>query len=131
MRETETEELVRLDREMEKLLRRRLELAAGPESGSTGYDRCRRAMGAARSPVSRPRVVYQGVAGAYSEMAALAFFGKEARCQGLDRFEDVFEAVSLEACVDGRALPGGPAPAATRAHLAEAAKLLERALADL
>ncbi len=44
---------------------------------------------------------------------------------------DVFEAVSLEACVDGRALPGGPAPAATRAHLAEAAKLLERALADL
>ena len=89
----ETEELVRLDREIERLLRRRLELVAGPESGSTGYDQCRRAMEAARCPVSQPRVVYQGVAGAYSEMAALTFFGKEARCQGLARFEDVFEAV--------------------------------------
>ena len=89
----ETEELVRLDREIERLLRRRLELVAGPESGSTGYDQCRRAMEADRCPVSQPRVVYQGVAGAYSEMAALTFFGKEARCQGLARFEDVFEAV--------------------------------------
>lgn len=58
----ETEELVRLDREIERLLRRRLELVAGPESGSTGYDQCRRAMEAARCPVSQPRVVYQGVA---------------------------------------------------------------------
>ena len=89
----ETEELAHLDREIERLLRRRLELVAGPESGSTGYDQCRRAMEAARCPVSQPRVVYQGVAGAYSEMAALTFFGKEARCQGLARFEDVFEAV--------------------------------------
>ena len=76
----ETEELAHLDREIERLLRRRLELVAGPESGSTGYDQCRRAMEAARCPVSQPRVVYQGVAGAYSEMAALTDFGKEARC---------------------------------------------------
>lgn len=34
----ETEELAHLDREIERLLRRRLELVAGPESGSTGYD---------------------------------------------------------------------------------------------
>ena len=59
----ETEELAHLDREIERLLRRRLELVAGPESGSTGYDQCRRAMEAARCPVSQPRVVYQGVAG--------------------------------------------------------------------
>ena len=44
----ETEELAHLDREIERLLRRRLELVAGPESGSTGYDQCRRAMEAAR-----------------------------------------------------------------------------------
>ena len=31
---------------------------------------------------------------------------------------DFYEAVSLKACVDGRALPGGPAPQATRAHAA-------------
>ena len=53
----ETEELAHLDREIERLLRRRLELVAGPESGSTGYDQCRRAMEAARCPVSQPRVV--------------------------------------------------------------------------
>ena len=46
----ETEELAHLDREIERLLRRRLELVAGPESGSTGYDQCRRAM---RPPATR------------------------------------------------------------------------------
>jgi argininosuccinate lyase len=30
---------------------------------------------------------------------------------------DVFESLSLEACVQGRALPGGPAPAACQAHI--------------
>ena len=40
----ETEELAHLDREIERLLRRRLELVAGPESGSTGYDQCRRVL---------------------------------------------------------------------------------------
>ena len=83
-----------LDREMEKLLRRRLELSAGPARGSTGCRRCMEAMAAARQPVEQPRVVYQGVAGAYSEMAALSFFGSQARCRGLDSFEDAFQALS-------------------------------------
>ena len=50
-------------------------------------------MDAAREPVACPRVVYQGVPGAYSEMAAMTFFGREARLQGLDQFEDAFRAV--------------------------------------
>ncbi len=33
--------------------------------------------------------------------------------------EDVFQAVSLETCVDGRALPGGPAPQAVLNHIAQ------------
>ncbi|OUQ78224.1 prephenate dehydratase [Flavonifractor sp. An100] len=86
--------LTTLDQELEMLLRRRLELEAGPGTESTGYERCKAAMAAARPPVENPRVVYQGVAGAYSEMAALAFFGTQAQCRGMERFEDAFEAVS-------------------------------------
>ncbi|MDL2258332.1 argininosuccinate lyase [Eubacteriales bacterium OttesenSCG-928-K08] len=37
---------------------------------------------------------------------------------------DVFEAVSLEACVEGRKLPGGPSPEAVRAHIEDCAMWL-------
>ena len=47
-----------------------------------------------REPAERPRVVYQGEAGAYSEMACLNFFGSGCGCQGLPQFEDVFQAVA-------------------------------------
>ena len=44
-----------------------------------------------------------------------------------DVFEgDVYDAISLETCVNGRALTGGPAPTATRAHIEEGWKLLEK-----
>ncbi|MGM9593088.1 MAG: bifunctional chorismate mutase/prephenate dehydratase [Candidatus Onthomonas sp.] len=46
------------------------------------------------SPVEDPRVVYQGMPGAYSEEAAVNFFGPQVRSQGLNRFEDVFEALA-------------------------------------
>ena len=46
-----------------------------------------------RQPVDRPRVVYQGVPGAYSEMACLDFFGSETGAEGLEQFEDVFLAL--------------------------------------
>lgn len=39
-------------------------------------------------------MVYQGVAGAYSEMASLRFFGEDCRCQGLPTFEEVFQTVA-------------------------------------
>jgi chorismate mutase/prephenate dehydratase len=48
---------------------------------------------AARQPVAAPRVVYQGVPGAYSEQAAINFFGAEVAARGLDQFEDVFAAL--------------------------------------
>lgn len=64
------------------------------ESGEEpGYERCKRAIAAARTPVSNPRVAYQGVAGAYSEMACINFFGDESKNIGLEQFEDVFEAL--------------------------------------
>ncbi len=37
---------------------------------------------------------------------------------------DVFDAISLSACVEGRNLPGGPAPAAVEAHIRESAMWL-------
>ena len=38
--------------------------------------------------------------------------------------EDIYDAVSLETCVNARALPGGPAPSAVREHIAAAKRLL-------
>lgn len=64
------------------------------EDGSLpGYARCKQAISSARAPVSDPKVVYQGVPGAYSEMACVNFFGPSCRADGLEQFEDVFEAL--------------------------------------
>ncbi len=57
------------------------------------YQRCKRALAAARTPVANPKVVYQGVAGAYSEMACIHFFGDRSNNVGLEQFEDVFQAL--------------------------------------
>ena len=46
------------------------------------------------APVAHPRVVYQGMPGAYSEEAAVDFFGRSVRSRGLARFEDAFEALA-------------------------------------
>lgn len=53
----------------------------------------RQAWSNCRTPIPQARVVYQGVPGAYSETAALDFFGPDAHCQGLTQFEDVFHAI--------------------------------------
>ncbi len=45
-------------------------------------------------PIERPRVVYQGIPGAYSEEAAASFFGEGVASEGLNRFEDVFDALA-------------------------------------
>ena len=76
------------------LSRRDLRRRVGGNDPGPGYSRCQRAEAAARQPVERPRVVYQGVAGAYSEMASLRFFGEDCRCQGLPTFEEVFQTVA-------------------------------------
>lgn len=47
----------------------------------------------AGTPIPAPRVVYQGEPGAYSEMAAVDFFGEDVNALGLEQFEDVFLAL--------------------------------------
>ena len=62
-------------------------------TGNPGVTRWREARDSARLPVDSPRVVYQGVPGAYSEQACLNFFGEGADAAGLEQFEDCFLAL--------------------------------------
>ena len=48
----------------------------------------------ARTPVERPRVVYQGEPGCYSEEAAAGFFGEGVSSRGLPWFNDVFQTLA-------------------------------------
>lgn len=47
----------------------------------------------AGEPVKNPRVLYQGVPGAYAEEAAVAYFGEDCQRKNLPAWEDVFEAI--------------------------------------
>ena len=71
-------------------------MGRGPDN--PGVLRWREAQNNLRQPISAPRVVYQGVPGAYSEQAALDFFGPAVDTTGLEQFEDCFLALR-----DGRA----------------------------
>jgi chorismate mutase/prephenate dehydratase len=51
------------------------------------------ALAKSREPVAHPRVTYQGAPGAFSETAAINFFGDDMDCQGLPQFEDVFRSL--------------------------------------
>ena len=73
--------------------RRRQRKLVKEDGTEVGYVRCKDAMTAARTPVADPTVAYQGVPGAYSEMACIRFFGDGVQSVGLERFEDVFEAL--------------------------------------
>ena len=73
--------------------RRRQRKLVQEHGDEPGYEHCKKAMAGARTPVSNPRVAYQGVAGAYSEMACINFFGDRSENIGLEQFEDVFEAL--------------------------------------
>jgi chorismate mutase/prephenate dehydratase len=63
------------------------------EGEDPDYLRILQDIAAARTPVEHPRVVYQGEPGAYSEMAAMNFFGPEVQAKGLKQFRDVFLAI--------------------------------------
>ena len=59
-----------------------------------GEGQWQRLLSAVREPVSAPRVVYQGEPGAYSEEAAMGFFGEAVNARGLPWFDDVFAALA-------------------------------------
>ncbi|MCI9263841.1 MAG: bifunctional chorismate mutase/prephenate dehydratase [Oscillospiraceae bacterium] len=65
-------------------------------SEDPGYAQWLKTYGTRREPVERPRVVYQGEPGAYSEEAAAGFFGEDIRSQGLPWFNDVFQALARD-----------------------------------
>jgi len=44
--------------------------------------------------------------------------------------EDLYQAISLETCVNGRNIPGGPAPGAVKASMEASRKVLEQLLAE-
>ena len=66
-------------------------MGRGPDN--PGILRWQDAQAAQRRPVAAPRVVHQGVPGAYSEQAALDFFGTGTNTTGLEQFEDCFLAL--------------------------------------
>lgn len=72
-------------------LRERVERKLGESQGAC--EPLDSALRNVREPIENPKVVYQGEPGAYSEMAAIDFFGKGVNSEGLLHFEDTFEAI--------------------------------------
>ncbi len=79
--------------EIMAISRRRQRKLVREQGEAPGYTHCKKDMAAARAPIANPKVAYQGVAGAYSEMACINFFGSASENVGLEQFEDVFEAL--------------------------------------
>lgn len=86
------------------LSRRQQRDLLGEGSDNPGLCRYQEGWQALREPVEAPRVVYQGVPGAYSEQAALQFFGPDGAAEGMEQFEDCFKALK-EGRADYAVLP--------------------------
>ena len=74
------------------LSRRQQRDMLGERADNPGLQRYLDARKNLRQPVENPKVVYQGVPGAYSEQACINFFGNVST-EGLEQFEDCFKAV--------------------------------------
>lgn len=76
MKFDKTKSLNEIDLQIQKLLERKMRIQQN-----------------VRDVVENPRVVYQGNPGAYSEIAAINFFGEDVNSIGLSQFEDSFVAL--------------------------------------
>ena len=63
------------------------------EAAEGGYARLKDAAAHARDPLESPRVIYQGVPGAYTEEAAVGFFGEGCGRRAVEQWEDLFLAL--------------------------------------
>lgn len=57
------------------------------------YDKYLQDLSAVRAPLSNPRVLYQGEQGAYTEEAAVGFFGEDVHRDRVDTWEEIFVAL--------------------------------------
>ena len=74
--------------------RRQQRLLVREGTEDEGWARWVKTLSQRRAPVEHPRVVYQGEPGAYSEEAAVGFFGEGVETLGLPWFDDVFQALA-------------------------------------
>ena len=89
----------------EREIRRELtDLSNQPARESAEYRNYQLFLENLRRPVEDPLVVYQGEPGAFSEMAAIDFFGDRVRTEGRYWFEDAFKALK-EGRADYAVLP--------------------------
>lgn len=100
---TAAENIRTLNDEITGLLEKKIRLMR-PEADPEAFVRYSKSFKGVRSPISHPRVVYQGVSGAFSEMASLDFFGRDAAITGLPNFEENFLALK-EGRADYAVLP--------------------------
>lgn len=85
--------VIKLYQTIMALSRRQQRDLTGEGADNPGLRRCLDSLGRVRPPVEKPRVVYQGVPGAYSEQACVNVFGEGVAAQGLEQFEDCFRAL--------------------------------------
>ncbi len=63
------------------------------ETGNRGYSRIKADLAQVRAPLEQPRVLYQGLPGAYAEEATALFFGEHSPRQAAETWEGIFLAL--------------------------------------